>query len=361
MAISVVLNPTSTIRPYTVDVNIAGAPGGSMLSVYLDSSKKGEARAQRNGILATAIPITSSTSFGNHTITIKNSSKNIVATATLSVTDTIPLPIPTPPGATVTSFPLNGTPAQLLDLIAAKSCDIIEMAAGTYRNWRSCDISTDRTARPLTIRTAGPVVFDCANDGSYGDRAFGLRSGAADITFDGGAGRFTFQHYLIAQDGIFLIDGAHHCTIRGVTVRNAAANARSNGQSSHVIYCSRGSHDLTFEDFDCAKMQPSDEPGATAQLNGLHIYTGGSGAAIYNVTARNWKVANAGWATVVRNATTGLVFDNWQVTDCGHGVPAAMDFGTNNQGTVTNCHTTFTSGTPHIMGVMTDGGGNSWS
>ena len=204
------------------------------------------------------------------------------------------------------------------------------------------------------------VVFDASGDGDYGDQAFYL-SGASHVTFDGSPGRFVFQHYLLAQTGIFLVIGSDHISADGVTVRHAAANSKSNGQSSHVIYVSDGSHDLTFNDFDIAQLQASDEPGATAGLNGLHIYTGGSGAAVYNVTARNWKVDDANWAMVVRNGTKGVTVSGWRVSNSGHGVPAAMDFGTDNHGTVSNCTTTGSAGTPDIMGSMTNGGGNSWN
>jgi hypothetical protein len=213
----------------------------------------------------------------------------------------------------------------------------------------------------LTIRPApgAKVVFDASGDGDYGDQAFYL-SGASHVTFDGSPGRFVFQHYLLAQTGLFLVINAHHISIDGVTVRHAAANSKSNGQSSHVIYVSDGSHDLTFNDFDVAQLQASDEPGGTAGLSGLHIYTGGSGSAVYNVTARNWKVDHANWALVARNATAGLTVSGWQVNRCGTGVPAAMDFGTNNRGVVSNTQTTNSVGTPRIMGSMTDGGANSW-
>jgi hypothetical protein len=169
-----------------------------------------------------------------------------------------------------------------------------------------------------------------------------------------------FQHYLLAQDGVFLLIGAHHVTVRGATFHNIAANFRSNQLSSHLFYVSRGSHDIELDDLVAYDLQAADEPGAAYQLGaGLHVYTGGSGASVYNVTARGWTISNCGWALVFRNHTTGVAVDGWTVTDCGHGgVPAAVDFGYDNTGSYRNLGVSASIGTPLIRGIMTDGGGN---
>ncbi len=242
-------------------------------------------------------------------------------------------------------------------LAANTSVGVIEMAGGVYHGWRA---QISRTT-PLVIRAApgATVTFDAANDGSYGDPAFYF-SGAAHITLDGCPGRFAFSHYLLAQTGLFLVIGSSFITADCITVRYAAANSLSGSQNSHVIYVSRGSHDLVFDDFNVAHVQASDVAGASYGLSGLHVYTGGSGASVYNVTARNWTIADANWALVIRNHTTGVKISGWRVSDSGHATGVAMDFGSDNTGTVSNSVTTSSVGRGVILGQITDTGGNSW-
>jgi hypothetical protein len=239
--------------------------------------------------------------------------------------------------------------------------DVIEMAGGTYPNWRDANLP-DRTARPLTIRPApgATVVFTAAGDGTWGDQAFGLLS-ASYITFDGTPGRFVFQHYLLAQEGVFLLVGATHITVKGVTFNNIAANARSNSESSHLFYLSHGTADVDIEDVTASHLLASDEPGASYGLNGIQLYTGGTAPAITGVTVRNVSISDANWGVVVRNASSGLLFDGLGLSDCGHGgVPAAADFGSDNTGTVRNTTTALSAGAPAILGAMTSMGGNSF-
>ena len=229
------------------------------------------------------------------------------------------------PSGVVRAFPVGGTVAQLQADLADMSIDGIVMAPGSY-HVRNCQLNVDRTARPFTVWSPGG---------------------------------FRFQHYLLAEVGLFTLVGGSFITLKGITVRNCAGNkTAANNQSAHVLYVSRGSHDLDFEGFDIANVQPSDEPGGVYGLNGLQIYTGGTGTAVKNVTAKAFRVDGANWATVVRNASSGLVYDGWTVTNSGNSSQAAMDFGTDNTGTVTNSKSSGSKGTPLILGKMTSGGGN---
>lgn len=283
-----------------------------------------------------------------------------------------PTPVPTAsaspqpsPSATATPRIATVGPSETVaafeSLAADTTVDVIEMTAGIYHGWRAADMP-DRTGHPLTIRPAAgaTVVFDALNDGDYGDRAFGLMN-ASYITFDGTPGRFVFQHYLIAQDGVFLLINASHITIRGASFSNIAANARSNGESSHLFYVSHGVSYLDIEDITASHLLASDEPGGVYGLNGIQLYTGGSGAAIHDVTVRNVSISDADWGVVVRNSSSSLLFDGVDLLDCGHGgVPAAMDFGSNNTGIVENSQTANSVSIPDSLGAMTNGGGNTF-
>lgn len=257
------------------------------------------------------------------------------------------------------------TPAQVAAYAANTGIDVIEFAAGTYHNWRACDLP-DRTGHPLTLRPAAGarVVFDAAGDGSYGDRAFGLLvSGGGFITFDGsyGGGRFAFQHYLLAQTGLFLVYQTHDLVFRGMDFSNIGANANSNGQSSHLFYVARDCYNISISDVSARLMRRADEPLATGGANGIQLYTGGAGAAIHDVTISDVTVQDAGWALVARNATSGLTVNRLHAVDCGYeSVPAAVDFGTDCTGTVLNSSAQSSVATASILGAMTDGGNNNW-
>ncbi len=243
-------------------------------------------------------------------------------------------------------------------LVANPSVGVIEMSGGVYHSWRWALI-TRRT--PLVIRPApgATVTFDATNDRRYSDPAFYF-SGAAHITLDGCPGRFVFQHYLLGQTGVFLLIGSSYITARCVTVRYVAATSASNSTNTHVVYVSRGSHDLMFNGFSLSHLQASSVPGGRYGVSGLHVYTGGSGASVYHLTARNWTVANANWALVLRNHTAGVNISGWRVSDSGHGTGVAMDFGSDNTGTVSNSVTRASVGRAVIVGRISNGGGNSW-
>ena len=247
-------------------------------------------------------------------------------------------------------------------LAADMGIDSIVMAGGMYlgggSGWRAADMP-DRAARPLTIcpEAGATVTFDAAGDGDYGDRAFGFQT-AGHITLDGSPGLFQFQHYLLAQDGIFLMIGADNVTLRNMTFHHIAANSISTEQSSHLFYVSRDSHDILIEDIVGTNLQAADEPGSSFGVNALHVYTGGVGAAVANLTVRNMSITDANWAVVLRNAATGITLDQITANHCGHAVPAAMDFGTDSTGVVTNSSSQSSIGTALIIGAMTDGGGN---
>jgi hypothetical protein len=262
---------------------------------------------------------------------------------------------------TVVTVGPSTSAATFRSLASNLSIGVIQMAAGTYHGYRAVDLP-NRAGHPLTIRpvAGATVTFDASRDGNYGDRAFGFL-GASYITFDGTPGRFVFEHYLIAQTGVFLLINASHITIKGVTFSNIAANARSNAQSSHLFYISHGVSYLDIENVSASHLLAADEPGGVYGLNGIQLYTGGTAPAIHDVTVRNVSISSADWGVVVRNGAYHLLFDGVHLTSCGHGgVSAAADFGSNNTGTVRRSTSTVSYSRPLILGVMTDGGSNSF-
>lgn len=298
------------------------------------------------------------TTSGRHTITVRATTASFIVNALQ-----YRRPVATAPAtARVVTVGPSETVSAFRALAADTSIGVIEMAAGTYHGWREANLP-DRTGHPLIIRpvAGATVVFDAASDGNYPDHAFGMLN-ASYITLDGTPGRFVFQHYILAQDGMFLLMNASHITIKGLTFSHIAGNANTNNESTHLFYISDGVSYLDIEDVVASNLQAGDEPGGVHGVNGLQFYTGGTGAAIHNVTVKNVRISNANWAVVVRNGTTGLLFDGVTASDCGHGgVPAVLDFGGNNTGTIRNSTTTLSATRPSLLGVMTNGGGNSFN
>jgi hypothetical protein len=300
-------------------------------------------------------------SSGKHTITVSVAATRYAFIVSGLVVQRTVAPATTVASGKVVTVGPSTSAATFRSLAANLSVGVIQMAAGTYHGYRAVDLP-NRAGHPLTIRpvAGATVTFDASRDGNYGDRAFGFL-GASYITFDGTPGRFVFQHYLIAQTGVFLLINASHITIKGVTFTNIAANARSNAQSSHLFYVSHGVSYLDIENISASHLLASDEPGGVYGLNGIQLYTGGTAPAIHDVTVRNVSISSADWGVVVRNGAYHLLFDGVHLTSCGHGgVSAAADFGSNNTGTVRSSTSTVSYSRPLILGVMTDGGSNSF-
>jgi hypothetical protein len=293
------------------------------------------------------------------------------ATATPPIPTVAPTSTPPPvPTLVVRTLAAGATPSQFNALASNMGIDVIEFTAGTYRNWRDARVGIDRQSRPLTVQFDPGVVFDDSGDSSYASPGFTVWDSTHDpsgtlgtwpagyVTFTGPA-RFT--HYLLGQVGVFLLIGAQHVTFDGLQFSNNGAAGSGGQQSSHLFYVSRGSHDIVLQNITASHLLQPDTPGAIAGINAFHFYTGGVGPSVYNVTVRNSSVSDCGWAIILRNSMRNVQVDGLTATDCGHGVPASVDFGSGNTGISSDSRTISTAGTSHIMGSMTDGGGNSWN
>lgn len=162
-----------------------------------------------------------------------------------------------PGGAVVTSF-TSFSQSDFEALVAAMTCDVIELAAGTYHNWHlRHGLDVDRSSRPLWVRPApgAAVVWDNAGEGgdATGLAYFGFDHYTSDITFyaAGTGGSFTIQNYDIGDTGIVATAYANNIVFNDVTVRNCNGRITT---SSHCVYVStdhvhRGSN-LYFDNWD---------------------------------------------------------------------------------------------------------------
>ncbi len=288
-------------------------------------------------------------------------------TAPTATPTTAPTTAPTATGVVRTISPSTSA-SSFTSAASDLTVDTIRFTAGTYRGWRDAQVKINRASRPLTVRFDPGVVFDGSGNTSYASPVFSVWDtvhdpngtlGTAPVTGVTFVGPARFQNYLMGQVGVFLLIGAGDVTFDGLTFSNIAAAGTGGQQSSHLFYISRGSHDIALLNITASHLQQSDVSGAIAGVNAIHVYTGGTGPAVRNLTVTNVSVADAGWALVLRNGTTGVTVSGLSASNSGHGVPAAFDLA-GGTGTVRGSATTNTVGTPVIWGQIKDMGGNSW-
>jgi len=267
-------------------------------------------------------------------------------TLTLKVTGP-PLP---PLTQRIVSFTPSQTSSVFLTLLADKSVDVIEMAAGTY-HLPVIYIDIDRT-RPVVVRPAAgaTVVLSGANIvGGAGQFEIGDHGRAGNITMQG----LIFDGFILQQIGIIHIFNAHDITLNDMVVRNSQTNGTTaTPYQSWAIYITSTSTIIPTN--ITANHWTVD--GSARGMSALQVY-GGS-----HITATGWSVAHAYFAVYScsdRGPLTDFVLNGWTISDTSSSGNASVYF-KSSSGTYSNLHATGSgalanSGTPNLI----DGGGNS--
>ncbi len=282
-------------------------------------------------------------SLGSHTTAFTAEQASVAA----------PSSAPAPIAQRIVSFTPVQTAATFLSLLKDETVDVIELN-GTYHLPYTI-INIDRT-RPVTVRPAAgaTVVFSGANIGTDPQFWFGLGAVSGNITMQG----FTFDGFVLGQQGIIQAQNVHDVALNNMTVRNSTANtSRSVPYDSWALYLSSDSttHAVNFT----ANNWTVD--GSNKGMSGFQIYGGN------HITARGWTVSNAYYAVYASNvrgaALTDFTLDGWTVTNSGAAswgysyVSVSVE---NSSGVYSNMHGT-SSGILLNVGSpkLTDGGGNS--
>lgn len=252
-------------------------------------------------------------------LTTSISKTRLTAAITASGTSVDPTPTPPPTGGNVVQFTPAMSMAQLVAMCADSSVDVVEMASGTYPNWKKVDLLTSRTT-PVLVRPAvgAVVIFDGAGTSPTGnDPVFNFGHYTSSplcrgIRFDsaGTGGRFRFQNYLLGQTGLVDTFYAQDCGFSGVD----AVNIRGSGSNSttHLVYVSSDGSghraaNLTFNDWSCHLTD------GVHILNGLQTYHKPSAD---GVTAKDWDISGLHVAAYLWDDPTGVLIDGWKVDDC---------------------------------------------
>lgn len=197
--------------------------------------------------------------------------------------------------------------AVFLALLADETVDVIELTGGTYHLPYTI-INIDRR-RPILVRpAAGPaVVFSGSSIGTDPQFSFGLQGPAGNITMQG----FTFDGYVLGQQGIIQTLNVHDLALNDMTVRNSRCNGTTS-QPYHAwalyLSSSAAGHAVRFT----ADRWTVD--GSGRRMSALQVYGGD------HVTARDWLVVDvfyAVYASRERGPLTDFVLDNWAVAGAG--------------------------------------------
>ena len=270
---------------------------------------------------------------------------------------TLTLKVAGPPLPPLTQRIVSFTPSQtssvFLTLLADKSVDVIEMAAGTYHLSYTI-INIDRT-RPIVVRPAAgaTVVLSGANIGTDPQFGFGFGGTAGNITMQG----LIFDGFILGQQGIIQACDCHDITLNDMVVRNSRANGTTaTPYQSWAIYITSTSTIIpTNITANCWTVD-----GSARGMSALQVY-GGS-----HIIATGWSVSNsyyAIYASSSRGPLTDFVLDDWTISNTG-----APAWGTSNvslaienaSGKVSNMHTTVSGGLLNVgTPKLTDSGGNS--
>jgi hypothetical protein len=259
-------------------------------------------------------------------------------------------PLPTPTPKVVRFGP--GTAREFLAVVRDKSVDVIEIEAGTYRNWHVY-IDVDRV-RPLLVRPApgAAVIWDGSTSRS-GDGLFyfGYRALTSNITFDpaGTGGTFTIQNYDLGQQGLIDTFWVDQVALNGF--RTKGISGLQGGSLSWTVYVSSdGLHrgrNITVNDWRVAA-------SAGRTVGGLQTYHNPQAAGI---RAYQWQINAASSAMTLYGDATGIDIQDWLISNCDYAVVSDG----NAAGVLRNNTSTGSTSPPVIRGSLVNGTGNSWN
>jgi hypothetical protein len=256
---------------------------------------------------------------------------------------------PEPPLKVVRFGP--GSPAAFTALVHDLSIDVIEIEAGTYRNWH-VNLDVDRI-RPLLVRPApgAAVVWDDAG-GRSGDGLFylGSRALTTNITFDpaGTGGTFTIQNYALGQQGLIDTFWVDSVTFNGF--RTQGIRGLPGGSLSWTVYVSSdGVHrgrNITVNDWQVG-------PSAGRTVGGLQTYHDPQAV---GVRAYRWQISGASSAMTFYGDATGIDIQGWRISGCEYAVYSDG----NAAGVLKNNTSIGSTAPPVILRSLVSGSGNSW-
>lgn len=186
------VDPATTTRPATVDLDASGLVPGTRYNLRIDGSVVATGRAKRDGTLAGGAAIGSSSRLGSHPVDVRDSANQAtLASASLSVVAALPAPVPPgpepAPAPAGVLWPPGDTISQLYSL--AKDPSVPEVwFDGTYRCPELYFDGDYRKGKPLRIGSAPGKTHMFVGPGSTlgGQFFIGLNAPLiGPIAFDG--------------------------------------------------------------------------------------------------------------------------------------------------------------------------------
>jgi hypothetical protein len=233
-------------------------------------------------------------------------------------------PTPTPtsaptPTTTSTTVRVASIPA-LLDALANDAVTEIVVANGTYYVSGAVDKAANSLwigsrfagrTRPVLVRaeTTGGVTFDGSQADYFGGISF--QEGAHDQTWQG----FVFAHGSPVESGVIMFGGyagspgAHHITLRDITIDKSVTSDPMRGHAVYFSYSVGGVHDILIDGFTV----DNSLGGIKAALHFYHSDAANRNA--WNVLVRNMHVIGTSqFAIVVWDPTAEVVVEDSTIT-----------------------------------------------
>lgn len=244
--------------------------------------------------------------------------------AALEVDDTPTPPTPVPPTEKVVKLGPGDTQSAFLAAANDMTVDVIELAGGDY-TWDKIRLDVDRTARPLKVRGTAGTRFVSAGNTSEGVFFLGLTKVAKHITFSD----LAFDNILLSQAGVFEFRASAYCSLKRITMTNLRRDPQWSdkaGKTWGVYLSGQGSGAAGNKHFIGEDISVS--PKAYRDVGAIQMDS--SSAQSDDIILRRILVERCDYAFYGAVPVTGLVMDDWTVSDSANIGGNAIRFSTAN-------------------------------
>lgn len=234
--------------------------------------------------------------------------------------DVEPPPVEPPPAGKVVTLSNSDGQAAYLQAVRDMTVDRIKLVAEAYR-WDKIAIDVDRTARPLTTQGVAGTKFIGNGATSEGVFFLGLSKVAKALSFED----FAVDDVLLSQAGVFEVRASDGITLRRITMTNLRRDPRWSdkaGKTWGVYLSGSGSGGAGNKNFLAEDVSVS--PRTYRDVGAIQMDS--SPAQSSNIVLRRIKVARCDYAFYGAVPVTGLILDDWDVTDSSNPNGTAIRF-----------------------------------
>lgn len=238
-----------------------------------------------------------------------------------ATTPTPPVPVPT---EKIVKLGPSDPQSALVAAANDMTVDGVDLASGDYK-WDTVKLDVDRTLRPFRIRGTAGTRF--VSDGGTSEGVFflGLTKVAKYITFSD----LAFDNILLSQAGVFEFRSSDHCTLRRITMTNLRRDPQWSdkaGKTWGVYLSGQGAGGAGNKHFLGEDISVS--PKAYRDVGAIQMDS--SSAQSTDIVFRRILAERCDYAFYGAVPVTGLILDDWTVSDSSNPNGTAVRFSTAN-------------------------------